>query len=162
MNRDSLAELPLEPERYELHAQATLDAGFSRRDFCKLLGGGLLILLYVDEVQGQESGRGGRDRRQGRPKDLAAWLHIGADGTVTVFTGKVEVGQNARTSLTQVVAEELSVPVSAIQLVMGDTDRTPYDAGTFGSQTTPGMVPQLRKVAATARESLIDLAAERF
>src|SRR5262249_22098645 len=69
---------------------------------------------------------------------------------------------NARTSLTQVVAEELPVPMESIKMVMGDTDLTPYDAGTFGSQTTPSMVPQLRKVAATAREGLIDLAAELF
>ena len=106
--------------------------------------------------------RGRRGGGQPRPKELAAWLHIGEDGTVTVFTGKVEMGQNARTSLTQVVAEELPVPLNAIRMVMGDTDLTPYDAGTFGSQTTPGMGPQLRKVAATAREALLDLGAEHF
>jgi isoquinoline 1-oxidoreductase len=152
----------LEPERYELHAQAASGLALARRDFCKLLGGGLLVLLYLDELLAQESGRGGRGRRQALPKDLAAWLHIGQDGTITVFTGKVEVGQNARTSLTQVVAEELAVPLGTIHLIMGDTDRTPFDMGTFGSQTTPTMVPQLRKVAAAARESLIDLAAEQF
>ena len=95
------------------------------------------------------------------PREISAWLHIGEDGTITVFTGKAEVGQNIRTTLTQVVAEELRVPVSAIRLVMADTERVPYDAGTFGSQSTPQMVPQLRRVAAAARESLIELAAEQ-
>src|SRR5207344_2122093 len=91
-----------------------------------------------------------------------AWLHIDKDGLVTVFTGKVEMGQNIRTSLSQQVAEELRVAVDAIRVVMGDTDLTPWDAGTFGSRTTPTMGPQLRAAAATAREALIDLAAERW
>jgi isoquinoline 1-oxidoreductase len=91
---------------------------------------------------------------------LGAWLHIGEDGQITVFTGKAEVGQNIRTSLTQAVAEELRAPMDSITLVMADTQLTPYDQGTFGSRTTPDMVPQLRKVAASAREALLDLAAE--
>ncbi|HKP10699.1 MAG TPA: molybdopterin cofactor-binding domain-containing protein, partial [Blastocatellia bacterium] len=94
-------------------------------------------------------------------KEIGGWLHIGEDGAVTAFTGKVEVGQDIRTSLAQAVAEELRVPVASITLVMGDTDRTPYDMGTFGSRTTPTMAPQLRKAAAAARELLLDLAAEQ-
>ena len=81
---------------------------------------------------------------------------------MTVFTGKVEIGQNIRTSLTQTVADELRVPLSGIALVMADTDLTPFDQGTFGSRTTPTMAPQLAKAAATAREMLIDLAAARW
>ena len=73
---------------------------------------------------------------------------------MTAYTGKVEVGQNARTSLTQAVAEELGAPMSAIEMVMGDTARTPFDMGTFGSMTTPQMIPQLRKAAAAARKLL--------
>ena len=88
------------------------------------------------------------------PQEIGAWLHIDAKGAVTVFTGKVEVGQNARTSLTQAVAEELGAPLSSIEIVMGDTERTPYDMGTFGSMTTPQMVPQLRRAAAAARALL--------
>src|SRR5207302_7955250 len=84
------------------------------------------------------------------------------DGGVTVFTGKTEVGQNVRTSLTQAVAEELRAPVASIRLVMADTELTPFDAGTFGSRTTPDMFAQLRKVSAAAREALIDLAAEQW
>jgi nicotinate dehydrogenase subunit B len=136
---------------------------WSRRHFLQTFTGGLAVLWFLDDLSAQESGGGGR-RGGGntRPRELAAWLHIAADGTVTVFTGKMECGQNARTSLTQVVAEELPAPLAAIRLVMGDTALVPYDAGTFGSQTTPQMAPQLRRVAATAREALIDLAAKNW
>ena len=131
-----------------------------RRAFLKVLGGGVLVCLWPAPSPGQESGRGsgGRDL----PKQVAAWLHVGENGRVTVFTGKVEIGQNIRTSLAQQVAEELGAPIEAIDLVMGDTDRTPFDMGTFGSRTTPTMGPQLRAAAAAAREGLKDLAAKRW
>jgi isoquinoline 1-oxidoreductase len=93
---------------------------------------------------------------------IGDWLHIEADGTVVVFTGKVEVGQHIRTSLAQAVAEELRLPIGAIQLVMADTDRTPYDMGTVGSRTTPIMARRLHQVAAATRELLCDLAAARL
>ena len=89
------------------------------------------------------------------------WLHVEPDGTVVVYTGKVEVGQNIRTSLAQAVADELRLPIEAIRLVMADTGRTPYDAGTVGSRTTPFMAAHLRKVAAAVRE-LLAVAAEHW
>ena len=131
-----------------------------RRLFLRMLGGGILVCAAGPRVSAQESGRA--SGRGEPPAEVSAWLHIGGDGRVTVFTGKVEMGQNIRTSLAQQVAEELRVPVASISLVMGDTDRTPYDMGTFGSRTTPTMGPQLRKAAAAAREALIDLAARRW
>jgi isoquinoline 1-oxidoreductase len=81
---------------------------------------------------------------------------------VKVYTGKVEVGQNIRTSLAQAVAEELRTPLESIQMVMGDTALCPFDMGTFGSMTTPMMSPQLRRAGAAAREALIDLAAKQW
>jgi nicotinate dehydrogenase subunit B len=133
-----------------------------RRDFFAVLGGGIVVLL-VDDSDAQEAGGGARrGTNEPAPTALSAWLHIGEDGRVTVYTGKVEVGQNSRTSLTQAAAEELHAPVSSIRLVMGDTALTPFDMGTFGSQTTPRMWPQIRKAAATAREMLIDLAAQKW
>lgn len=101
------------------------------------------------------------------PGELAAplvgdWLHIAVDGAVEVYTGKAEVGQNILTSLAQAVAEELRLPVEAIGMVLADTDRTPYDAGTFGSRTTPLMAAHLHRVAATAREFLVGLAGARW
>ncbi|MBO0858991.1 MAG: xanthine dehydrogenase family protein molybdopterin-binding subunit [Chloracidobacterium sp.] len=157
-------EIEIEPERYELAAGSAYHFEFGeieRRDFFKLLGGGLLIVMaFKDATAQQESGGGGRRGGSSGPVEIGAWLHIAEDGAVTVYTGKAEVGQNIRTSLTQVVAEELRAPVSTIKVVMGDTGLTPYDMGTFGSRTTPIMSPQLRKAAAAARETMLDLAAE--
>jgi nicotinate dehydrogenase subunit B len=135
-----------------------------RRDFLKSLGGGLLLWVsFEDRSSGQESGGAGRHwGGEPLPKNVSAWLHIAPDGTITAFTGKVEVGQNARTSLTQAVADELRCTPAFVHLVMGDTAQTPWDAGTFGSRTTPTMVPQLRKMASTARETLLNAAAKRW
>jgi len=73
------------------------------------------------------------------------------------MTGKVECGQGARAELTQAAAEELRVAPSSIKLIMADTSLFPDDAGTFGSQTTPQMASQLRRVAAAAREALSEV-----
>jgi isoquinoline 1-oxidoreductase len=148
-----------EPDRYELSERPAYLFEVGRRGFLQLLGG-VVVLLAAEPARSQESGR--RLGGESAPQDLAAWLHVGEDGTVTVYTGKVEVGQNSRTSLTQAVAEELRAPVDSVRLVMGDTDLTPFDPGTFGSRTTPTMAPQLRKAAATAREMLKELAAREW
>ena len=155
--------MTLEPERYELREQPRYRFQMDRRQFLASVGGGLVVVLTLDPARGQESG-GGRRRGFGRPmpQDIAAWLHIAQDGAITVYTGKVEIGQNIRTSLAQAVAEELRVPIQSIQMVMGDTDLTPFDMGTFGSMTTPQMAPQLHRVAAAARETLIGLAAAQW
>ncbi len=94
-----------------------------------------MVVATTGHGEAQESGRAGG--QGAADSDLSAWLHVAEDGTVTVFTGKVEFGQNIRTSLAQAVAEELRAPLHKIELVMGDTDRTPFDMGTFGSRTTP-------------------------
>ncbi|PYR74899.1 MAG: isoquinoline 1-oxidoreductase [Acidobacteria bacterium] len=132
-----------------------------RRDFVKLFGGGLLVLVAAPAALAQESGRGRGGQNQ-QPAELAAWLQIDGNGHVTGSTGKVEIGQNARTALAQQIADELRVPLASVSLVMGDTDRTPYDMGTFGSRTTPTMAPVMAKAAATAREMLIDQAGARW
>lgn len=109
-----------EPERYELYSGSSYHFDLDRRDFFRLFGSGILILLASEGVFSfQESGARIRGRGQVSPAELSAWIQIGEDGSVTVYTGKVEVGQNARTSLSQVVAEELRIPVSSIRLVMG-------------------------------------------
>lgn len=131
-----------------------------RRDFLKLCGGGLLVVLGGTTGTAQEAGRGFREHEL--PKEVSAWVHIDEDGRVTIFTGKVEIGQNIRTSLAQLVAEELRVPFDSITMVMGDTDLTPWDMGTFGSRSTPTMGPQLRTMASTARQMLVEAAAQRW
>ena len=153
-----------DPLRDEL-AQHTIDDKpywfrLDRRNFLKLFGGGLLVCLTDVPTWAQESGRTFGSHEL--PKDIAAWLSIAADGRVTVFTGKVEVGQNIRTSLAQQVAEELRVTFDSITMLMGDTDLTPWDMGTFGSRTTPTMGPQLRTMAAAARQMLVEMAARRW
>jgi nicotinate dehydrogenase subunit B len=152
----------LEAERYELFENALLSAELDRRAFFRLAGAGLIVACVLGEAAAQQPGRG---RRGGfaaaGPKELGAWLHIGEDSAVTVYTGKVEIGQNIRTSLTQVVAEELHLPLERIRLMMADTHLVPFDFGTAGSSSTPRMAPQLRRAAAAARELLLDLAAEQ-
>lgn len=151
----------IEPERYEFCASPAYRFEMERRDFFRLMGSGLLILSVMGEAAGiQESGR--PNRGEDLPRNISSWLHIGEGGAVTVYTGKVEMGQNIRTSLTQAVAEELRVAPGGIHLVMGDTALTPFDMGTFGSRTTPTMSPQLRKASAAARNVLVDLAAKRW
>jgi isoquinoline 1-oxidoreductase len=161
MKSKPIDDFVLEPERYELVGPLPYHFELERREFFRILGGGVAIFLFSPaEATAQESGRGASHDPQ--PKELAAWLHVGEDGTVTAFTGKAEVGQNIRTSLTQAVAEELHVPVASIRLVMGDTDLTPYDMGTFGSRTTPYMAPLIRRAAAAARNLLVQLAARQW
>ena len=150
----------VEVERYELSAAARYRFDVERRDFMRIfatLGGGLLVIASSPRIDAQESGRGVQNRSA--PQDVSAWLHIDEKGLVTAYTGKTEIGQNIRTSLAQAIAEELRVPLAGVTMMMADTDLVPYDAGTFGSLSTPRMAPQLARAAATAREMLIDRAA---
>lgn len=148
----------IDVERYELSRPPTYRFEVERREFMRIfaaLGGGLLV-ASVPEAAPQESGRAGQ---QAAAVDLAAWIHIDEAGAIAAHTGKTEIGQNIRTSLAQAVADELRVALARVSLVMADTDLTPYDQGTFGSQSTPRMAPVLARAAATAREMLIDRAA---
>jgi nicotinate dehydrogenase subunit B len=155
-------------ERYELHERAGYHFRFNRREFMRTFGAGIVLVLPLRQLLAQqgsgraqgESGRSGAN--EGLPQDIGAWIHLDEDGRLNVFTGKVEMGQNIRTSLAQAVADELHIPVSMIHLTMADTQLTPFDMGTFGSLSTPAMAPQLRRAAAAAREVLTDLAAEQL
>lgn len=167
MSQKDHPEISLEPERYELAAapfyRFDLNFEVDRRAFFKFLGAGVLVFSVLRHAaMGQESGGARRSRGESLPTEIDAWLHIGENGKVMVYTGKVEVGQNIRTSLSQAVAEELQVAIDQIGVVMGDTQLTPFDMGTFGSRTTPTMNLQLRKVAAAARDVLIGLAATQW
>jgi len=133
----------------------------SRRKFLKLTGGGLVVAFVFKDFL-VFAGGASHESPTLPASEVGAWIQIGEDGKVSVFTGKVEFGQNIRTSLSQIVAEELKLPVSSITMIMGDTDLVPYDAGTFGSRTTPQMGTQLRKAAATARGVLIEMAAKKW
>lgn len=139
----------------EIDSSPELQFDLTRRQLLASLGGGILVLVASPALA-----LSGPQRRPEVPQQISAWIHVGPNGTITVLTGKVEVGQNARTSLTQAASEELRVPVSHVIVTMGDTDLVPFDMGTFGSRTTPTMVPQIRRAAAAAREALLDIAAK--
>jgi len=134
-----------------------------RRDFVKLTATGLLVLLAIDPpgAAGQETARLPMGR-QGYPNDPNAYLHVGADGKVTCFVGKIEMGQGIETSLPQLLAEELDVALASVEIVMGDTDLCPWDMGTFGSLSVRQFGPVLRQGAADARAILLKMAAERL
>jgi nicotinate dehydrogenase subunit B len=132
-------------------------AGLDRREFFRLAGGGIVMLVGLDGMTAlaQDFGRP-------YPQDFNAYLVIGNDGRVTVFSGKIEMGQGVMTSQAQMLAEELGVDLAAIDMVLGDTDRCPWDMGTFGSLTTRMFGPALRAAGAQARLTLIELAAGRL
>jgi nicotinate dehydrogenase subunit B len=163
MSPDRQSTTAVEPERYELRSPSYVRFESNRRGFLKFLGSGVVVVCAAPRTAGsQESGRSRRDSEDDLPRELDAWLHIDPSGGITAFTGKVEVGQNIRTSLSQAISEELHVPPASIQLVMGDTRLVPFDMGTFGSRTTPTMNLQLRRVSAAARDALIAIAAKKW
>jgi nicotinate dehydrogenase subunit B len=121
------------------------------RDYFDVLPEGLVVVLEPAP-----------DPSAGWTTSFGAWLHVGVDGLATAFTGKVDVGQDNRTALSLLVAEELRLPLDAVRLVMGDTDLCPHDLGTFGSRSMPDAGELLWPVAAAARECLVGLAAARW
>jgi nicotinate dehydrogenase subunit B len=122
------------------------------QSFAQAMPQGLLTVV-ADDGSDEQPGFGGPDD---------AWVHIGADGSITAFTGKVEAGQGTRTALSLLVAEELAVPPGSVRLAMADTDVSPFDLGTFGSRSMPHAAPPLRTAAAAAFRLLTEAAAERF
>ena len=127
----------------------------TRREFCKLLGGGIVILVTTNPIELFA-------QRRSYPDDPNAYLRIDEKGHVTVFSGKIEMGQGVHTSLAQMAAEELGVSLDSITMVMGDTDLCPWDGGTFGSQSTRMFGPAIRAAAAEARTVLTNLAANKL
>ncbi|HEX6559261.1 MAG TPA: molybdopterin cofactor-binding domain-containing protein [Longimicrobiales bacterium] len=132
-----------------------------RRDFLKTMSG-IVVVIAVGDVAAIEDLIAEEPQQRAYPTDLNAYLRISPDGRVTVFSGKIEMGQGVTTSLAQMAAEELGVDIDAIDMVMGDTATCPYDAGTWGSLTTRVFGPAFRAAAAEARQVLLQLASERL
>lgn len=152
-----------EPERYEFNAAPFHRFDLARRDFFKFLGAGIAVFAVAKTtLAAQETAPTRGFHPEELPADITAWLHVGEDGSVTAFTGKVEIGQNIRTSLAQTVADELRVPFDSVRMVTADTALTPFDFGTVGSRSMPTMSPQLRRVANAARELLVEAAAKEW
>ena len=157
----------LEEENLELDfSDVTGEAGptfpLDRREFLKLVGGGIVICFTVPHSLAIQEGERRRGGGQQLPQDFNAFLRIGEDGRVTGFTGKVELGQGVITSLAQMLADELDVSLDSVHMVMGDTDLCPWDRGTFGSMTTRFSGPPFRAAAAEAKAVLVELAAEQL
>jgi len=153
----------IEPERYEFSAGPVHHFELLRRDFFKLLGAGIAVFTMAKDSRAiQETAPARGFHPEELPKEINAWLHIGEDGGVTAFTGKVEIGQNIRTSLAQTVADELRVPFESVRMVTADTALTPFDFGTVGSRSMAMMSTQLRRVAAAARDLLVGVAAKEW
>lgn len=129
-----------------------------RREFIQVMGGGIFIFATF----GHGVGFGQRRRRGEERPDFNTLVQIGEDGKVTCLVGKIEMGQGPITSLAQMLADELDVTFESVNMLMGDTALCPYDAGTWGSTTTPQCGPVVRAAGAEARAVLIELAAEHL
>ncbi len=132
-----------------------------RRDFLEGTGlAGLVLLFSTGPASAQETERVAA--RPGHATDFNAYLRIGPDGRVTCLVGKVELGQGSMTALAMLLAEELDVALDQVDMVMGDTDRCPWDMGTFGSLSIWQFGPVLRGAGAEARAALLQMAAKRL
>jgi nicotinate dehydrogenase subunit B len=142
-----------------------LSSKMNRREFLKrlgVLGGGVIIGFNTfDRLTWARMSRSGFLGAE-IPTDFNAFLRIGADNRVVLYTGKIEMGQGTMTSIPQLLAEELYVNLDAVDIVMGDTDLCPWDAGTFGSLSIRYFGIFLREAAAEARGVLIQLAADHL
>ena len=133
-----------------------------RRDFLKQ--GGALVVSFsfagaMTEAIGATNATPGKSMNKA---DVDAWLAVGKDGTITVYSGKVDLGTGTRTALMQMVAEELDVPLAKIDMVMGDTATTIDQGQTAGSLTVSLGGGQLRQAAATARRAMLEQASRQL
>ena len=130
-----------------------------------LRGGGALTVAFALSAPAGKALAQAVASAAGRTLDLKevdAFLAINADGTVTVFSGKVDLGQGLRIAIPQIAAEELGIPVDKVHFVEGDTALTPDQGRTSGSTGIMRGGMQIRQAAATARKGLIDLASKRL
>lgn len=131
-----------------------------RRSFVRILGGG--IVLFFQPWGSLDLLAMPAEQARSLTKDYNAFLHIAEDGTVSCYTGKIEMGQGIITSLAQMMADELNVPLEKVKMVMGDTDLCPYDQGTWGSLSTRAFGPAMRAAAAEARAVLTEMASAKL
>lgn len=142
---------------------AAMKIDVSRRALLK--SGGVLVIGLGLAKPGFAQVLAGAERLMGKtldPGELDGFFAIHADGSVTLFSGKVDLGQGLRIAYKQIVAEELSVAVEHVMLVEGDTALTPDQGPTAGSSGIQRGGMQIRRAAATAREALIRIATEQL
>ncbi|MCX7974666.1 MAG: molybdopterin-dependent oxidoreductase, partial [Candidatus Aminicenantes bacterium] len=149
-------------EKFSQATYRTDKLTLSRRDFLKISGTGLFVFFFVGDPLELVALPQGQTRSKEFPTDFNAYLLISEDGRIHCFSGKVELGQGIKTSLAQILAEELDVNLEVIEVVLGDTALCPYDMGTFGSRTIKYFGSALRLAAAEARAVLVELASEKL
>jgi CO/xanthine dehydrogenase Mo-binding subunit len=133
----------------------------SRRTLLK--SGALTVGFALAGVPGlRKAGAQGAAARVLDPKQVDAFLALHGDGTVTLYSGKVDLGTGLRIAYRQMLAEELGVPIARIKLIEGDTALTPNQGRTSGSNGIQRGGVQIRQAAATARKALIELGAKRL
>jgi len=141
-----------------------MNVALNRRDFAKGISG-IVLAFTLDPAAAQQP-----NAQQPKPlpgslannRMLDAWIRINPDGSATVFTGKVELGQGILTALAQIAAEELDLPLARIAMVSGDTSRTPNEGVTSGSQSIEYSGTALRLAAAEVHAMLLEVAAPKL
>jgi nicotinate dehydrogenase subunit B len=146
-------------DSFYFHDVNTPPTQVNRREFLKNLGGGVIIVFSLSQLAFR-TGYSSLD--QDDFPQFNAFLRVKEDGRIECYSGKIEMGQGINTSLAQVLAEELEVDISHVEMIMGDTNLCPHDDGTWGSMTTRFHDPLIRAAAAEAREVLKKLASEKL
>ena len=134
----------------------------SRRDLLKSTGVLIVGFSFFGNVTGVLAQGDGLSVDGMDPTVLDSWLAISKDGTVTVFTGKVELGTGVVTALAQIVAEELDVSFNKVYMDSGDTDTAVDQGVTAAARTIERGGVQLRQASAAARQELLKLASVRL
>ena len=132
---------------------------FDRRTILQL-SGALIVSFTMPLRRGRAADQ--LAKKTVDPGSVESFLAFNPDGTVSVFSGKVDLGTGVKTALTQMVADELDVQFSKVVLIQGDTDLTPDQGVTYGSLSIQNGGMQLRQAAATARRALLIEAGKRF
>src|SRR4249919_1458213 len=128
-----------------------------------LAGGALTVSFALADARLKALAQGAAAAsRSVDPKEVDAFLAVNGDGTVTLYTGKVDLGQGLRIAMRQIAGEELGIGLDKIKYVEGDTALTPDQGRTSGSNGIQRGGMQIRQAAATARKALIELAAQRL
>ena len=137
------------------------DTSITRRQFLKATGALIVSFSFPGPIS-EALAQSALPSVEPQATSLDSWLAVGQDGSVTVFTSKVDLGTGIETALAQIVAEELDVPFKRIKMDAGDTAKTIDQATTSASRTIERGGPQLRQAAAAARQELLKLAAARL
>jgi nicotinate dehydrogenase subunit B len=140
----------------------TTPVGMARRTFLRTSGPFVIAISVASSAEATETQPTGEVVVPPDAAKLSAWLTVHPDNRITLFTGKVELGNGNATALAQIAAEELDFPIDRLDVVMGTTSMTVDQGPTYGSLTIQDAGPQIRHAAAAARAALLDLAAAHF